>query len=203
MIFNQSINQSIRLQCSSPLFISSHSILTLTPCMNQYNMHSILVADPNGTTHPEASVWKSDDEGGAMAEVDVVPHLSSLMRSSVETTLDEDQQKELNQELFQSQMAKSQVIFSEECDLVIPMLVVHGKLEMTNTTLSFTMSSDWEKAFRDNMEALEAQRQKKNLEGLNKYSMLTLPENRIWKLNDLTHEEYRLHIVCDDDDSCQ
>ena len=169
----------------------------LTASTNDYNMHTILVADPEGTTHPEASVWKNEEEEGKMAEEEITSHLSSLMRSSVETELNEDQQKELDQEIFQSQTSNSRVIFSAECNLVIPMLVVSGKLEMTPSTLAFTTSSDWEKQFRDTMEALEAQRQKKNLEGLNKYSMLTLPGNRIWKLADLTHEEFRLHMVCE------
>ena len=38
------------------------SILELMPRCNEFGMHEILVSDPNGTSHLDASVWKNEEE---------------------------------------------------------------------------------------------------------------------------------------------
>ena len=116
------------------------SILELMPRCNEFGMHEILVSDPNGTSHLDASVWKNEEEPEEEEEKTVGLRLSSLMRSSVEDTLNEAQ--------FKEQIAKQ-----------------------------------------------EAYRQSKKNEGVNKFTMLKLPENKIWRLSELTHEEYRLYSV--------
>lgn len=111
-------------------------------------MHEILVADPKGTTHPEASVWKNEEEVEEEPETGMQLRLSSLMRSSVDDELDEKQRKELEQEL-QLTGVKMKVLRTWECELVVPMLAVRGQLELTASTLSFTMNPDFEAQFKE------------------------------------------------------
>ena len=167
------------------------SILELMPRCNEFGMHEILVSDPNGTSHLDASVWKNEEEPEEEEEKTVGLRLSSLMRSSVEDTLNEEQRKELDQELLQSQSSGVKTLFTTDCELIVPMLAVRGKLELTTSTLSFTVSPD----FEEQIAKQEAYRQSKKNEGVNKFTMLKLPENKIWRLSELTHEEYRLYSV--------
>jgi singapore isolate B (sub-type 7) whole genome shotgun sequence assembly, scaffold_24 len=171
------------------------SILELMPRCNEFGMHEILVSDPNGTSHLDASVWKNEEEPEEEEEKTVGLRLSSLMRSSVEDTLNEEQRKELDQELLQSQSSGVKTLFTTDCELIVPMLAVRGKLELTTSTLSFTVSPDFEAQFKEQIAKQEAYRQSKKNEGVNKFTMLKLPENKIWRLSELTHEEYRLYSV--------
>ena len=171
------------------------SILKLMPRCNEFGMHEILVSDPHGTSHLDASVWKNEEEPEEEVEKTVGLRLSSLMRSSVEDTLNEEQRKELDQELLLSQSSGVKTLFTTDCELIVPMLAVRGKLELTTSTLSFTVSPDFEAQFKEQIAKQEAYRQSKKNEGVNKFTMLTLPENKIWRLNELTHEEYRLYSV--------
>ena len=158
------------------------SILELMPRCNEFGMHEILVSDPNGTSHLDASVWKNEEEPEEEEEKTVGLRLSSLMRSSVEDTLNEEQRKELDQELLQSQSSGVKTLFTTDC-------------ELTTSTLSFTVSPDFEAQFKEQIAKQEAYRQSKKNEGVNKFTMLKLPENKIWRLSELTHEEYRLYSV--------
>lgn len=169
-------------------------ILTLMPCCNSMDMHKVIIADPKGTTHPEASVWKNEEGIEEEPEPGMKLRISSLMRSSVDDELDEKQRKELDQELQITGVTKK-VLRTWDCELVIPMLTVRGQLELTASTLSFTMNPDFEAQFKEQVAKQDAQRAMKKMEGVNKYTMLKLPENRIWKLTELTHEEYRLYSV--------
>ena len=103
-----------------------YRILTLIPCCNALDMHKILIADPKGTTHPEASVWKNEEGTEEEPEPEMKLRLSSLMRSSVDDELDEKQRKELEQELQITGVPKK-VLRTWECELVIPMLAVRGQ----------------------------------------------------------------------------
>ena len=174
--------------------LSSHEgILTLTSRCNSYGMHQILVSDPNGTTHADASVW-NDVDGQEETEVkETQGKIASLMRSSVEEDLIEDQHKELDQELLGLQ--KKTVLFTAECQLITPMLATRGKIELTQHTLSFTVSPDFEREFNEQIEKQAAYlNSNKRIEGINKFTMLKLPENKIWRLTELTHEEFRLYL---------
>ena len=79
--------------------------------------------------------------------------------------------------------------------MVVPMLAVRGKLELSTSTLSFTISPEFEAEFKQQIEKQAAYiANAKRFEGVNKFLMLTLPENKIWKLGELTHEEFRLYL---------
>ena len=174
--------------------LSSHEgILTLTSRCNSYGMHQILISDPNGTTHPDASVWNDVDEQEEAQVKDTQGKIASLMRSSVEEDLSEDQHKELDQELLGLQ--KKTILFTAECQLITPMLATRGKIELTQGTLSFTVSPDFEREFNEQIEKQTAYlNSNKRIEGINKFTMLKLPENKIWRLTELTHEEFRLYL---------
>lgn len=168
-------------------------ILTLTARCNSYGMHQIFVLDPNGTSHQDASVWNDADEQEETELKETVGKITSLMQSSVEEDLNEDQHRELDQELMGAQ--KKSILFSAECQLITPMLATRGKLEMTQNTLSFTVSPDFEREFNEQIEKQTAyMNSNKRIEGVNKFTMLKLPENKIWRLTELTHEEYRLYL---------
>lgn len=170
----------------------TRSILTLTGRYNKYNMHSILVKDPKGTNHADASVWNEtlEEEEKAQKESGML----SLMRSSVEEDIDEEQEKAMNEELMANRH-QGRILFSQECLMVVPMLAVRGKLELSTSTLSFTISPEFEAEFKQQIEKQAAYiANAKRFEGVNKFLMLTLPENKIWKLGELTHEEFRLYL---------
>lgn len=169
----------------------TRSILTLTDRFNMFDMHSILVKDPKGTTHADASVWNE-----TMEEIEAtqsVSGMSILMRSSVEEDLPEEDAKNANELMGNSHQGR--ILFSQECLMVTPMLAARGKLELTTSTLSFTLSPEFEAEFKQQIDKQTAYiASTKRFEGVNKYLMLKLPENKIWKLGELTHEEFRLYL---------
>ena len=174
--------------------LASHDgILTLTSRCNSYGMHQILISDPNGTTHPDASVWNDVDEQAEAEVEDTQGKIASLMRSSVEEDLNEDQHKELDQELLGLQ--KKTILFTAECQMITPMLATRGKIELTQHMLLFTVNPDFEREFNEQIEKQAAYlNSNKRIEGINKFTMLKLPENKIWRLTELTHEEFRLYL---------
>lgn len=152
-------------------------------------MHQILVMDPNGTTHPNASVWNNAEEPELGAAEAQPGKIASLMQSAVE------EEKERLQEATDH---RSQVLFTTECQLVRPMLLIPGKLELSTQSLSFTISEEFTRELAEQIERQDRyMASNKRLEGVNKYRMLKLPENSFWHLSEITHEEYRLHLFSD------
>ena len=101
--------------------------------------------------------------------------------------------KELDQELLGLQ--KKTILFTAECQMITPMLATRGKIELTQRMLLFTVNPDFEREFNEQIEKQAAYlNSNKRIEGINKFTMLKLPENKIWRLTELTHEEFRLYL---------
>lgn len=163
-------------------------ILTLSQRCNEYGMRNILVKDPNGTTHPDASVWNEEKS----SEVKEEPKIMNLIESSVDN---DTEMKEIDQELMNSRIHKTRIVFSEDCLMVTPMLSARGKLDLSDNTISFTLNADFEREFKEQIEKqTKIMENNKRIEGVNKFTMLKLPENKIWKLSELVSEEYRMYL---------
>ena len=98
-----------------------------------------------------------------------VSGMSSLMRSSVEEDLPKEEAKSANEELM-TRRHQGRVLFSQECLMVTPMLAARGKLELTTSTLSFTLSPEFEAEFKQQIDKQTAYiASAKRFEGVNKY----------------------------------
>lgn len=151
-------------------------------------MHNIIVKDPEGSTHPDASVWNEEKN----QEIKEKPKIMNIIESSIDK---EEEMKEIDQEFLNGTSHKSHIVFSEDCYMITPMLATRGKLDLSDNTISFTVNADFEHEFKEQIEKqAKLMENNKRIEGINKFTMLTLPENKIWKLTELVSEEYRMYL---------